>query len=284
MTATGAQPPLWLALLAIALLALVWQLYRAVRLRRGTLSFPHAAFWVGVAAWVSLGLYAQAPGLCPEPAVLWRWILPAAGLLVTALLRWTAGVLPHLTLEGDVAPEPVSAPGEAAPSNGRHEEVDLDAEDLQLLGRMRLLLSKRAADLMVPVDAAPTVRADADGRETLEALTRSRARRVAVLAAAGPRSQGVIDGLALALALIDHERDAAGHPGPSSPAPRAGRFCRPIPAVPAWRPAHEALEILRSGGQGMAAVVDGRNRVQGLLAWPPLFRALLGRTAHGGRL
>jgi CBS domain containing-hemolysin-like protein len=284
MSAPGIQPPLWLALLAIAILAFVWQLYRALQLDRGALSFPHAAFWVGVAAWTSLGLYAHAPGLCPQPPVLWRWILPAVGLLATALLRWVVGVLPHLMLEVEAQPEHVVTPEDAAPPNGRREEGDLDAEDLKLLGRMRWLLGRRAADLMVPVHAAPTVRADADVDVILDTLTRSRARRVAVLDAAGTRTPGVIDGIALVLTLIDQDRGALGPPASGPAAARARRLSRPMPTVPSWRPAHEALEILRTGGAGMTAVVDGRERVQGFLAWEPLFRALLGRPLPGGRL
>jgi len=283
MSATGVQPPLWLALLAIAVLAFVWQLYRALSLGRSTLRFPHVAFWIGVAAWTSLGLYAQAPGLCPHHPLLWRWVLPVGGLLATALLRWVVGVLPHLTLEGEVLPGQAVAPAGAALLNGHREELDLDAEDLQLLGRMRLLLGKRAVDLMLPVHGAPHVRADAAAEAVLDALRRSRARRVAVLDAASLRSPGSIDGLALMLSLMEPERATAEPAAQPIATARARQLCRPIPAVPGWRPAHEALEILRSGGVGMAAVVDGRDRVQGFLAWQPLFRILLGRASPGGR-
>jgi CBS domain containing-hemolysin-like protein len=303
MSAPGSQPPFWLALLAIAVLGLVWQLYRAYRLGRRALSFPHAAFWISAAAWTSLGLYAQAPGLCPQPPVLWRWVLPAGGLLATALLRWIVGVLPHLMAEAEALPEHATRPAGVATQNDRPEEGDLDAEDLQLLARLRFLLGKRAADLMVPVNATPTVPADAGVDTVLATLTRSGARRVAVIDAASSRAVGVIDGLALMLALIDRGSDAAGPPAAATddglPAQRAAttggfsarpaatararQLCRPVPVVPSWRPAHEALETLRTGGAGMTAVVDSRDRVQGFLAWEPLFRALLGRPLHGGR-
>jgi len=296
MPTADPQLPFWLALVVVGILGFAWQLYRVGRLGRRALAFPHAAFWVSAAAWTTLGLHAHAPDFPLQPPVLWRWVVPAGGLLATALLRWIAGVLPHLVAEDEPRLEPVSAAAENGAPNGRREEADLDAEDRQLLGRMRALLGKRAADLMVPVAEVATVQADADVEAVLATLARSGARRAAVLDATCTRSLGVIDGLELVVGAFgggDAALGAAppppatpGGPAPSTPPlpRRARQLCRPIPAVPGWRPAHEALEVLRTGGTGLTAIVDGRDRVQGFLAWRPLLQTLLGRPLRGGRL
>ena len=279
MSMSGSPLPLWLALLVVGVLGFVWQLYRVWRLGQRALAFPHVAFWVSTIAWTTLGLHAHSPGFALQPALLWRWILPAAGLLATALLRWIAGILPHLMAEAESQLEPAATPAEPGAPEGPREEADLNAEDRQLLGRMRALLGKRAADLMVPVQEAPTVRADADVEAVFAELMRSRARRVAVLDATSTRSVGVIDGVELVAGT-------AAQPGPAEPstARRARQLCRPIPTVPGWRSAHEALGVLRTRGAGVTAIVDGRDRVQGFLAWRPLLQALLGRPPQGGRL
>ncbi len=279
MSASGAHLPLWLALLGVGVLGFVWQLYRVWHLRGRPLTFPHAAFWVSTIAWTTLGLHAHAPEFDQRPLLLWRWILPGAGLLATALLRWIVGILPHMLAEAEPQLEPASSRAEPGVPEGPREEADLDLEDRQLLGRMRALLTMRVAELMVPVHEAPTVRADAEVEAIFAELVRTRARRVAVLDATSTRSVGVIDG-------VDLVAGSAATPGPEEPpGPRRARqLCRPIPTVPGWRSAHEALRVLRTRGAGLTAIVDARDRVQGFLAWRLLLQALLGRPPRGGRL
>ncbi len=284
----------WAVLLAFAALTLLRQIYLLHRRSRPASTMPRPRFWLGVGAWTALGLLAQAPDFALAPGWLWRWVVPIGGLLATAAVRWVRAVMPSLMVAAEMRTDSLPAPGNGNGENGRRDERELDAEERQLLRRMRLLLSRRTSDLMVPLADVPAVRAEDGCPEVLDALTRSGARRIPVLDESHARSLGAIDGLELMARMrpaSDQGRSGPaedGRVGLTSDGPPGDAPCtqlrRPIPAVQAWKPAREGLEVLRTGQAGLAAVVDGRDRVVGYLAWQPLFRALLGRASRGGEL
>lgn len=298
MSGSGSQQLLIVAIVGIAIFSLLWQVLDALRRRGRQDAHPHALFWTGLFAWVVLGLLLHDAGCCRWLPAVWRWLLPAAGLLGTAVVCAAREMPRFLTEERGASGDRAEAEQESGGEEHKEEE-DLDAEDKQLLGRLDDLLRKRAADLMVPVSEVPCVTEESGLGAVLELLTAGKAMRIPVLDSTRSRPLGIIDGRDL-ISRLFAKAPAAPEPvsGPTAPGsvsestapasgdpePLAGRICKQIPRVPSREPAKKALEALRAGTGGVSAVVDPKGRVIGFLAWQPIFRALVGRRSKGGAL
>ncbi len=276
--ADPAQPHSIVVILVIAVLSLLWQILRALR-RKGQGRPAHdPVFWIGATAWVVLGLLLRTyPGFFPLGDV-GRWLLPTLGLLTAGGLGWALPEPPRFQRVADELP----LDEEEAPVVDTAEEEEngngLGAEELQLVRRLVGLLSRRVADLMVPVTAVVHVDTHTPAAHVLELLASDGEIRIPVLDRAGTRAVGIIDGRDLLPSLY------AAPAGEGTPAPRAGELCRRIATVDARKQVKKALEALRTEGNGVAAVVDSHGRLVGFLGWPMIFRVLVGRPPEGGQL
>ncbi|MCK4303176.1 MAG: hypothetical protein KAY24_02965 [Candidatus Eisenbacteria sp.] len=277
MPEPGSQVPVVTAFLAAALLAMagfsiLWQLLRAVRRKDRSTGFPAPLFWVGIFAWVTLGFLLRSGACCGGIQGVWRWLLPSIGLLVLAVVQWFGEGLSQVHAE--------DSGGAGADESGDQKRADLDADDMRLLHRLVVLLGRRAAGLMVPMSQVSCA-SESDGlNRVLELLTAHEGVRIPVLDRSRSRVLGVIDGRELVPRLFP---ESAAEPDASNSSV-ARDLCRPIPSVSAREPAREALEALRRGKAGVAAVVDPRGQVIGFLAWQPIFRTLLGCRFEGRTL
>ncbi|MFH1143133.1 MAG: hypothetical protein V1774_01145, partial [Candidatus Eisenbacteria bacterium] len=159
--------------LAAGLLALLWQWLSARASGPGRLP-SRIPFWSGAVAWVLFGLLSRERTAVLGVALPLGWILPGAGLVAMAILRWSRVALPGL-LEAEVAVEP--ALGEA----GDAGMEPLDAEDTRLFHRLLSLRDKRVEELMVPLERAEYIRAGEGWEQVLARLGRSPALRLPVV-------------------------------------------------------------------------------------------------------
>jgi CBS domain containing-hemolysin-like protein len=239
---------------AVALLAAAWQWREDAR--PGGAVAAEAAFWLGAAAWIAIGRIAGAFGV---------EFLPLAAIGLAA-----HGALHALRRDRFRARRAGSRAAAALEAGIADEPSGLDLEDRRLARRLLSLQRRPAAQWMVPLARARTLREDATADEAVALLRRAAVTRVPVLDRTGRRVAGVIDGRDL-LAWMYPSGDAPGPP------PDLGRACRPMPRVRAEQTMPAVLEALRGSPAGTVAVVDADDGVLGFLTWDVLFGALLGR-------
>ncbi|MCK4412170.1 MAG: CBS domain-containing protein [Candidatus Eisenbacteria sp.] len=263
MAAADSQPPIAVAILAIAMLALLWQWIAYRRAPRPAGRMPGPAFWVGAVAWVALGLLPREA----LPLAGWRiplvWLLPALGLLAATVLHWSIAELPRLR-EQDPPPPP--------PGAGTGDPAALDVDDVRLLQRLVALRQWRVADLLVPLARVATVRAASPWEEVLDRLRAGSNLRVPVLDDQGRQAIGLLDGRDL-MSLLPAAGDDAG----LSRSALLRASCRSLPTLRADQRATELIEALRRDGCGLAAVTDAAGQLLGFVSWNQLFQALLDR-------
>lgn len=253
-----------LLLCGLAVLALLagfaqWRFRGRPRAR----ALPDGAFWVGVAAWVALGLTAGGSRLAVTQGALMATLLAVVGLLGAALLQWL-----RVERRGDL--RPVAGSVVAA-----SEASVLDAEDRRLARRLLSLRARPAAQPMLSLARAVTLGEEASVGEALDLLRRTRVTRIPVLDRTGRRALGVIDGRDLiALDLAPEALEA--RPGLTRAA-SVRALIAPLPEVRADQPLLAVLDALREKPSGVVAVVDGTGVLLGFLSWRHLFHALLGR-------
>jgi CBS domain-containing protein len=267
--------PLWL-LVATALLALAslfWQWRTRPHPAPHLARMPRPPFWVGIGAWVTLGLLLRAPGACDGlPVVLCR-LLPLAGMLATALLGWTSIEMPrYLRDEGAPVRGGPPSPADETPQ----ERADLDPEDVRLLDQLMALLGRRAGDLAMPLAGVPAVAPAEPLEGVLASMRAAGARRLVVLDEARQRALGLIDARDLLPALYGTTPAAA----PAT----AQEVCRALVEIPSAEPVRAALDRLRGSAGGVGAVIGERGRLIGFLSWTQVFAALVGRRGPVERL
>jgi putative hemolysin len=261
------------AILAIALLALLWQWWTARRAGRSGRLPPRAPFWLGAVAWVLFGLLEQHPVEVGGMRLPLGWLLPAAGLLAAGMLRWSRVDLPSL-MEHEAA---------SAPADGLEDEEAeqrQQVEDAHLLRRLVSLRRRRAAELMVPLARAPVLRVQDSPEEVVACFGRTGGRYLPVLNEEGDAVLGVIDGRD----WIAHAPAARGEGEPGragEPVPSIRALMRPVPVVSDRERAGTLLEILRRSGSGIAAIASDNGTLGGFVSWNQLFQALLGARAAG---
>lgn len=255
----GSQPPhLWIVL-GLAALMLAAQ---AIFTRRRSGSARRATtllFWLGGAAWVLGGMLLRPAQETSVSAGVIAWVLPTAGFLVAALLRWSRRDL-HQYIRAEVAA--CSAVDEA----GAGVPPELDADDQRLARQLAALMSRRIADLMIPAAQATRLRAGHSLPEIAALLRQERVSRLPVLDNDGRCAIGVVAIKDLLSRLSFGETRVA--------APTAAELCRPIPTVTSEQRVAEVLEALRREG-GLAAVVDEGGAVTGFISWARIFEALV---------
>jgi CBS domain containing-hemolysin-like protein len=258
-----------LILCGLAVLALLAGLAQwRVRGRPRARALPDSAFWVGVTAWVALGLTAGRSRIAVTQGALVATLLAIVGLVGAALLQWL-----RVERRGEMrrAGTERGAPGSAdAP-----EAAVLDAEDRRLARRLLSLRGRPAAQPMLSLARAATLGEDASVGEALDLLRRTRVTRIPVLDRTGRRAIGVIDGRDL-IAIDLAPDEAAGRPELSR-ASSVRAILAPLPEVRADSPLLAVLDTLREKPGGVVAVVDATGVLLGFLSWRHLFHALVGR-------
>jgi CBS domain containing-hemolysin-like protein len=231
-------------------------------------ALPDGAFWVGVTAWVALGLTAGRSRIAATQGALAATLLAIVGLIGAALLQW-------LRVERRGAMRRAGAGRGAPGSVAAADTAVLDAEDRRLARRLLSLRARPAAQPMLSLARAATLREDASVGEALDLLRRTRATRIPVLDRTGGRAIGVIDGRDL-IAIDLAPEEAAVRPGLSR-ASSVQAILAPIPEVRADQPLLAVLDALREEPGGVVAVVDATGVLVGFLSWRHLFHALLRR-------
>jgi CBS domain containing-hemolysin-like protein len=256
----------WAALL-LGLLSLAWQIMRTQRIRGDPGFLPRMPFWLGGCGWVLLGLLLVARrhhGLALHPAA---WLVPALGLLATALLRLSRAEVPRVIAEERLT-YTYHVPSAVSP------DAPLDWEDRRLVLRLLSLRRRRVAELMAPLARVATLREGSRVGDALALFRNSGVWRIPFLDRAGMVARGVIDCRDLALAAV---AQAQGTLSPEAAAEDLQQHARPIPTLAGSQPAADAVEALRENGRGLVAVLDRGGHVIGFVAWGHIFQALLGR-------
>jgi CBS domain-containing protein len=257
---SGSQPPVFWAVSAVALSALLLQAGLARMRRPAALRVSQKLFWISAPAWVGSGFLLNGGGEAPSFHA-WIWILPGIGLLLSALMQWSVHDLAD-RLREEVTRHTTGDESEESPSS------PLDADDQLLLHRLVTLLAKPARGVMTPVHEAVSARESQSFAEVAETMAARGVARLPVLDDSCAKVVGLLtDGDILRV----RAEDAAGA------RPTAGELARPIRGVDPGQRVADVLDVLRGEGGGLIAVVLPDGRAAGFIAWDQVFSALIAR-------